>query len=513
MSIALPFLTCNPATLMAKLACYQSHWHSFWLNDDNHPVIGILPKVRWHLTPNTKCNKKNHTATPTFVLHTQKRTHSYHDEQCMVDYKTFIQILLAYQADKTPHRFNNTQRKPITTTNHKTHYKGGLMGYIGYDITAAALNATITMGEPLAYFGHYDCYLCKQDGQWFYHSPHPYNTNTSSNDTHNNDTNDNHTNHIIHTLKTIATLPTPTPTPITLSPTLNLSQYQQRFDDTIRFLTAGDAYQVNLTFAFMGQSQAPLSPHLPTLFAGSHAPFAGYLAFDNHEILSMSPELFLQFEHIKSNQTQSHKQSPAIGLTAKPIKGTRPRGKTPIDDERLKNELKYSTKDLAENVMIVDLLRNDLGRYAKFGAVSVPKKFAIESFSNVHHMVSTITAELSDTPALKVLFDSLPAGSITGSPKKRACELIYQLEHHPRGAYCGTMGYLNFDDTGRWNVLIRTLQSHKQNEQYTLQAWAGGGITVLSNSDDEYQECFHKIKQICTIIAKPNVSNDNLPII
>src|SRR5699024_12159911 len=118
-----------------------------------------------------------------------------------------------------------------------------------------------------------------------------------------------------------------------------------------------------------------------------------------------------------------------------------------------------SEKDRAENVMIVDLLRNDLGKYAKIGSVNVPQLFAIESFSNVHHIVSTITAELkTDSHPLKVLFGSLPAGSITGTPKKRAVEIISELEGAARGAYCGTMGYMNFDGSGQWNVLIRTLQ-------------------------------------------------------
>lgn len=166
-------------------------------------------------------------------------------------------------------------------------------------------------------------------------------------------------------------------------------------------------------------------------------------------------------------------------------------------DNQLKNELKHSEKDLAENVMIVDLLRNDLGKYAKIGSVSVPKLFDIESFSNVHHMVSTITATIkSDVHPLTVLFGSLPAGSITGTPKKRAVEIIHELESDNRGAYCGTMGYLNFAGDGQWNVLIRTLQSYKKTDKYLVSLWAGGGITIASDCQAEYQECFDKVSNL-----------------
>ncbi len=185
------------------------------------------------------------------------------------------------------------------------------------------------------------------------------------------------------------------------------------------------------------------------------------------------------------------KNNQDINIITKPIKGTRPRGKTPQEDEQLKSELANSKKDLAENVMIVDLLRNDLGKYAQIGTVKVPKRFAIESFSNVHHMVSTITATIkTDTHPLAVLFGSLPAGSITGTPKKRAVEIIQELEGEARGAYCGTMGFMNFDGTGQWNVLIRTLQADKNGK---VSLWAGGGVTVGSECDAEYQECLDKV--------------------
>lgn len=157
--------------------------------------------------------------------------------------------------------------------------------------------------------------------------------------------------------------------------------------------------------------------------------------------------------------------------------------------------------------MIVDLLRNDLGKYAKIGSVKVPHLFAIESFSNVHHMVSTITAELkADTHPLAVLFGSLPAGSITGTPKKRAVEIISELEAEPRGAYCGTMGYMNFDGSGQWNVLIRTLQADSSlDSKRQVSLWAGGGITIASNCDEEYQECLDKVGNLLSVLAQKSM--------
>ena len=259
-----------------------------------------------------------------------------------------------------------------------------------------------------------------------------------------------------------------------------------------------------------------LIDYLPALHRNTRAPFAGYLAVNpfNREIknntsqhpfelLSCSPELFFTFT--KDIDTGKHH------IITKPIKGTMPRSTNIQQDHAYKQQLTDSEKDRAENVMIVDLLRNDLGKYAKIGSVKVPQLFAIESFSNVHHMVSTITAELqTDTHPLAVLFGSLPAGSITGTPKKRAVEIISELETTPRGAYCGTLGYMNFDGSGQWNVLIRTLQantsSHNElDKKRHISLWAGGGITVASDCDAEYQECLDKVGNLLSVLTQENI--------
>ena len=281
----------------------------------------------------------------------------------------------------------------------------------------------------------------------------------------------------------------PVVNPIMLQPIWQTSDYERAFYKVQDYLTAGDCYQINLTQCWQGElSNQQLVDYLPSLHQSTQAPFAGYLALGNYELLSCSPELFFTF----ANNPQGEHT-----IITKPIKGTRPRGQNVAADQANKNELASSEKDIAENVMIVDLLRNDLGKYAKTGTVKVPKLFDIESFSNVHHMVSTITATLKDDISpWTVLFESLPAGSITGTPKKRAVEIINELEAKPRGAYCGTMGYLNFDGTGQWNVLIRTLQALDSN----VSLWAGGGITIASNCDAEYQECFDKVGNLLKIL-------------
>jgi para-aminobenzoate synthetase component 1 len=166
-------------------------------------------------------------------------------------------------------------------------------------------------------------------------------------------------------------------------------------------------------------------------------------------------------------------------------------------DAESKQQLIHSEKDRAENVMIVDLLRNDLSLYAETGTVKTPKLFNIESFKQVHHMVSEVTATLkSEVQPFDVLMSALPGGSITGAPKIRAMQIIDELEQAPRGAYCGSMGYFNFDGTGCWNILIRSIQKY----QHDISLWAGGGITIASNVDAEYQECFDKVAALLDLL-------------
>ena len=213
------------------------------------------------------------------------------------------------------------------------------------------------------------------------------------------------------------------------------------------------------------------------------APYSSYMNFPFVKILSYSPERFLQ---IKNNIVET-----------KPIKGTRP---IHLDNEKnllLKKELIDSNKDKAENLMIVDLLRNDLGRNCIFGSIKVKKLFEIETFSNVHHLVSTIQGEISEKSNIfKLIRGCFPGGSITGAPKIRSMQIINELEPDRRSIYCGSIGYISFNRKVDLNIAIRTIIATKN----SLHFWGGGGIVYDSDVKAEFQETLDKISPIISVL-------------
>ena len=437
----------TPSELTALIATYYPDWQVCFLNNNHRPVIGICPKVSW-------------TALFDKKLYTHKKTRGQDTTIYPSSYISLQNELIEYTKS-----FNKTIGK-------NGDYYHGLMGFVGYDISAYELNPTITIkkNQPCAYLAHYDIFLKKiSDG--FILSGVGVETDFFD--------------EMVYKIHALFNQPLPIPKPAHFIPSWQKDEYNKSFNQTQEYIKAGDTYQINLTQSWQADMESLVS-FLPALQDTINAPFAGYLKIEGFEILSVSPELFFEFNKIEND----------IHLITKPIKGTRPRHDDVNIDNDLKNELTNSEKDISENLMIVDLLRNDLGKYAKIGTVKTPKRFAIESFKNVHHMVSTITAQLKEIHSLEVLFGSLPAGSITGTPKKRACEIIHELEIAPRGAYCGTMGYMNFDGSGIWNVLIRTLQKHDKAE-----LWAGGGITIKSDMQSEYQECLDKVGGIIGVMS------------
>ena len=255
----------------------------------------------------------------------------------------------------------------------------------------------------------------------------------------------------------------------------DLPRYRQAFARIQRYIANGDCYQVNLAQRF----EAPVTgdPWLgyQALRRLNPAPYSAYLNHPAVRILSSSPERFLV---VRQGRVET-----------KPIKGTRPRAAAPEADSALARELRDSIKDRAENLMIVDLLRNDLGKACVPGSVAVPRLFAVESFATVHHLVSTVVGRLSpDVDAVGLLRAAFPGGSITGAPKLRAMEIIEELEPHRRGVYCGAVGWLGFNGDMDTNIAIRTLVSSENR----LRFWAGGGIVADSKVDEEYQECLDK---------------------
>ncbi|NOJ17654.1 aminodeoxychorismate synthase component I [Vibrio jasicida] len=261
----------------------------------------------------------------------------------------------------------------------------------------------------------------------------------------------------------------------------NMTQasYATRFDSVQEYLLSGDCYQINLAQRFNAPYQGSEWQAYLKLEAANQAPFSAFIRMPKSTLLSISPERFLE---LKDNVIET-----------KPIKGTRPRGVDTVQDQANAQDLQTAEKDQAENLMIVDLLRNDIGRVASPGSVHVPKLFDIESFPAVHHLVSTIQANLDPQfSAADLLRACFPGGSITGAPKVRAMQIIEELEPHRRSAYCGSIGYISRHGRMDTSITIRTLVA----ENNKLYAWAGGGVVADSDCASEYQETLDKLSKI-----------------
>ncbi len=255
------------------------------------------------------------------------------------------------------------------------------------------------------------------------------------------------------------------------------SEYVSCFEKIGNYIRAGDCYQVN----FAQQLEIPCSGDPWSLYLSGRkrnpAPYSAYLAHPHAKILSFSPEQFLRVENGR--------------VSTSPIKGTMPRSCDPRTDAENALALAASIKDRAENLMIVDLLRNDLGKICRTGSVRVDRLFGIESYMNVHHLVSTVSGELeAGADAISLLKASFPGGSITGAPKRRAMEIIEELEPFRRGIYCGSIFRLGFDGNLDSSIAIRTMAV----ADGKLRLWAGGGIVADSEPASEYREIRHKAR-------------------
>lgn len=268
-------------------------------------------------------------------------------------------------------------------------------------------------------------------------------------------------------------------------PNMSHGRYLEAIARIKAYLRAGDCYQVNFAQRFAVPAEGDPWQAYKALRALNAAPFGAYLGMPECQVLSSSPERFLQ---VLDGRVET-----------KPIKGTRPRGRDAIEDLLLADALRQSAKDRAENVMIVDLLRNDLGKVCDFGSVRVPRLFAIETFARVHHLVSTVTGRLAEgRGAVDLLRACFPGGSITGAPKVRAMEVIEELEPHRRGVYCGSIGYVGFDGAMDTNIAIRTLV----HSAGTTRLWAGGGIVADSDPESEYRETYHKAAPLLELLER-----------
>jgi para-aminobenzoate synthetase component 1 len=429
----------------------------FFISKNNCKVIGLMPK--WRLI---KLNTDHFIEEKREVLTYQKKQKN----------TDFASTLLNFWqgAHQDHHKL---------TSSDAAMFGGGLMGFMGYDFYNPSTQAAKAKSSPLATFAEYDIFLRLESNHWCLYGPDEATLQP-----------------IYDYIKSLMMMPPNQDTRFKVKepfkPVWDYQQYESAFNQIQAYLKQGDCYQVNLTQPYKAIVKGNVLATLDDLLALTKASFAGYMAYEDFELLSCSPELFIDFK-------------PNHEFVTRPIKGTQPRHADTDTDQSNKQTLINSEKDRSENLMIVDLLRNDFSKHAVTGSVQVSKLFEIESFAQVHHMVSEIKATLKpDISPLEVLFSAFPGGSITGAPKIRAMQIIDELEAESRGAYCGSIGYLNYNNTGSFNILIRTLQRHAE----VLTAWAGGGITIASTCDAEYQECSDKIKAILDCVNQYSQSND-----
>ncbi|ABG40149.1 aminodeoxychorismate synthase, subunit I [Paraglaciecola sp. T6c] len=379
-----------------------------------------------------------------------------------------------------------TESAPLSTS--ALPFKAGAMGYFGYDLGRRfedlPQQAENPYSAPDMAVGIYHWAVVKDNQtEQFYLCHFPTDHNDNAPDAA-------HINALLNHVD--AACPTDDTQKFILSgqwqSNMNKSQYVHKIAQVNAYLRSGDCYQVNLAQRFDAPYSGDEYQAYLRLRDANKAPFSAFIRIPNAVIISISPERFLSVDNHGKVQT-------------KPIKGTRPRSPDQAIDEQNIQALRGSSKDRAENLMIVDLLRNDLSKSCQPHSVDVPALFEIESFAAVHHLVSTVTGQLADQQtALSLLRGAFPGGSITGAPKIRAMEIIEELEPQRRNIYCGSIGYLGIDGDMDTSICIRTILL----ENSHIYCWAGGGIVLDSTALDEYQESLDKVCKILPVLLQGN---------
>jgi len=360
---------------------------------------------------------------------------------------------------------------PVETIDSELPFSGGAIGYFGYDLGRRIENLPIIAEDdealPEMAIGIYDWALVVDHDDscsWLVSAGRDPKTKT-------------HWAELISLFSKISKPIKRTKFYVTekVKSSLSYAQYATAFQRIQDYIGNGDCYQVNFAQRFQIACEGDPWLAYRQLRKINPAPFSAYLNLPFVQVISASPERFLSVNNGR--------------VITQPIKGTRPRSAEPGADWMLAHSLLSSVKDRAENVMIVDLLRNDLSKNCKLNSVKVPKLYALKSFASVHHLVTTVIGDLkAGRDSLDLLRDCFPGGSITGAPKIRAMEIIEELEPQRRGVYCGSIAYLSFDGRMDSNIVIRTM-THRAGQ---IRFWAGGGITTESTLDGEYQESFDK---------------------
>jgi para-aminobenzoate synthetase component 1 len=382
-------------------------------------------------------------------------------------------------------------RYPLSSRPDLPPFQGGAAGYFGYELARHLEQVPLAplddMGFPDLALGFYDVVLAfdqRERKAWILSNGYP-----ESGPQGRKARAEARAEAMAARLATAPVEAAPAPDsrgPVAVTSNFTRSDYQAAVARVIDYIYAGDIFQANLTQRFRTELPAGLTPF--TLYRRlrqlNPAPFAAYLDFGEVVIASSSPERFLA---VRDGRVET-----------RPIKGTRPRGRDPAEDQALMRALLASEKDRAENVMIVDLLRSDLSRVCRDASVAVPELCICEAFATVFHLVSTIVGELEPgKSALDLLRASFPGGSITGAPKIRAMEIIAELEPTQRGPYCGTIGYMGFDGTMDSNIVIRTYALSGS----TVTFQAGGGIVADSDPAEEYEESLAKARALIDALS------------
>ncbi|MBM3935067.1 MAG: aminodeoxychorismate synthase component I [SAR202 cluster bacterium] len=364
-------------------------------------------------------------------------------------------------------------------------FQGGAMGYFAYElgrqIERLPSDADDDLGLPEMYLGFYDWVVAIDhlNGEtWLFASP-----GTAGNDQESGEG-------LAWLRRSVERSRVSRPTPSDFLPARNLRSNFTR-DAYIRavrrvkdYIRAGDVYQVNLSQRFETYLRCHPWDLYMRLREASPAPFSAYLGFPEVAVVSSSPEQFLKVE--------------GDTVLTRPMKGTRPRGATPEEDARLLAELRASEKDRAENVMIVDLLRNDLGRVCVPGSIEAPMLFTVEAYSTVYQMVSQVRGRLRPGKgALDLVQAAFPGGSVTGAPKIRAMQIIDELEPVERSVYCGAIGYIGYGGAMHLSIPIRTILVKDQRACFHV----GGGIVADSDPQAEYEETLHKARGAMTALG------------
>lgn len=375
-----------------------------------------------------------------------------------------------------------SKQYPLNTIPDLPPFQGGILGLLSYDLCDAYENIQLPEG-PINYsalIGFYDLlhvFDHKELKSWVFSSGLPY-INSEKCSIHAENRLNEYINKI-NSIKTSIDTPYCSKEKILLQSNFTQEEYISTVALAKEYIKNGDIFEVNLSQRFSGKLPEGLNPYVlfKKLYEINPCPFSAFANFGSTKILSSSPERFIQVNK--------------GCVETRPIKGTRKRGSTPYEDELLIQDLIHSEKDKAENIMIVDLMRNDLSRVCEMNSVTVEALCAHEIYPKVHHLVSVIKGHLQeDYDVYDLLKNSFPGGSITGAPKIRAMEIISELEPHNRGPYCGNLIIASFDSQNLdSSILIRTYVI----DSNVITFHGGGAVTIESDPESEYEETLSKI--------------------